>query len=85
MVLNDLQDFQSTYKITAERAKSREPIKEKPNWEQGEKGESKSALAPCLSQNYSTPQRRTIIDANQSTINTSQFTCKNLAGNRTNV
>lgn len=31
MALNDLQDFQSTHKITAEGTKSREPIKEKPN------------------------------------------------------
>lgn len=41
MVLNDLQDFQSTHKTTAESAKSREPIKEKPKWKQGEKSESK--------------------------------------------
>lgn len=34
MVLNDLQDFQSTHKITPERARSREPIKDKPNWKQ---------------------------------------------------
>lgn len=60
MVLNDLQDFQSTHKITAERARSREPIKEKPNWKQGEKSESiKPSPTPCLSQNYHKPQRRT--------------------------
>lgn len=34
MVLNDLQDFQSTHKITAERPRSREPIKDKLNWKQ---------------------------------------------------
>lgn len=60
MVLNDLQDVQSIHKITAERAKSREPIKEKPNWKQGEKSElMKPAPNPCLSQNYCKPQRRT--------------------------
>lgn len=60
MVLNDLQDFQSTHKTTAERAKSREAIKEKPNWKQGEKSASiKPAPNPCLSQNYCKPQRKT--------------------------
>lgn len=59
-MLNDLQDFQSTHKITAEGTKSREPIKEKPNWKQREKsGLIKPAPTPCLSQNYCKPQRRT--------------------------
>lgn len=58
MVLNDLQDFQSTYKITAERARSRKPIKEKPNWKQRKVKLIKPASTPCLSQNYCKPQRR---------------------------
>lgn len=52
MVLN-LQDFKSTHKITAQRARSRELIKEKSNWKQGEKNginkiSSSSMLEPKL-------------------------------------
>lgn len=88
MVLNYLQGFWSKWKITAKRARSREPIKEKPNWEQRErrvihtKTSSNSMLKPELLQ---TSNNGTIIHVNQPANNASQYTCKNLAGYRTNI